>query len=237
MSLGLRLSGNCSLGDEILFSELTFEVEARQWTCLLGPSGIGKSTLLRLFGGLQTGSRFEGEITASDGGDLHSRIAYMAQTDSLFPWLNLRENVMLGQHLRHEVKDHERADQLIDRVGLSQHARKRPHELSGGMRQRTALARTLMENKPVVLLDEPFSALDARTRIEMQDLAFEVLAGKTVLLVTHDPAEAVRLANHLYVMDQQGLLAHALPTSTPARAIDDEDTLAAQAELLITLKS
>ena len=237
MSVGLQLSGSFYLEDQTLFSDLPVEVAPGQWTCLLGSSGIGKSTLLRLFAGLRTGGKFEGEITASNGIDAHSQIAYMAQTDLLLPWLSLRDNVMLGPRLRGQADNLQRADALIAQVGLSQHAHKRMHELSGGMRQRTALARTLMEDKPVVLLDEPFSALDAKTRNEMQTLAVEMLAGKTVLLVTHDPAEAIRLSHRLFVMDQSGVVPYSLPDAPPARVVNDSATLAALAELLLALNS
>ncbi len=237
MSIGLTLSGSFYLQDKPLFSGLSFEVAAQRWTCLLGSSGIGKSTLLRLFAGLRTGGQFDGEIIASNGMDPHSQTSYMAQTDLLFPWLDLRDNVMLGSRLRAEVEDLDRANALIERVGLSQHKRKRMHELSGGMRQRAALARTLMEDKPIVLLDEPFSALDAKNRHDMQDLAFEMLAGKTVLLVTHDPAEAIRLAHRLFVMSESGVTTYPVPETSPARAVDDNATLVAQADLLLALKS
>jgi putative hydroxymethylpyrimidine transport system ATP-binding protein len=237
MSIGLAFSGSFYLEDQALFSDLPFAVAPGQWTCLLGSSGIGKSTLLRLFAGLRTGGEFEGSISASNGLDAHTQIAYMAQTDLLFPWLTLRDNVMLGPRLRGEADDLERANALIEQVGLTQHSHKRMYELSGGMRQRTALARTLMEDKPIVLLDEPFSALDAKTRNEMQTLAFEVLSGKTVLLVTHDPAEAIRLSHRLFVMDESGVSPYPVPAAPPARIVNDSESLAALADLLLVLNS
>jgi len=229
----------------MLFSNVSLELEGGCWTCLLGPSGIGKSTLLRLLAGLSTGGHFDGDIRSHDtdkttshsAGDIANMISYMAQTDLLFPWLDVRHNILLGQLLRRENSEHQNADQLIERVGLGAHAHKRPHQLSGGMRQRVALARTLMEDQPVVLLDEPFSALDARTRNEMQDLAFDTLEGKTVLLVTHDPAEAVRLAHRLYVMTEEGIHSHQTPPSLPARVVEHSVTLEAQASLLKVLKT
>ncbi len=235
--VGVRLSGTVLHGDQCLFAGLSLELTAQQWTCLLGPSGVGKSTLLRLLAGLSSGGEFSGKIVADDGLCVTDRIAYMAQRDLLFPWLNVKQNVMLGQRLRATTTDGARADALIRQVGLAEHIDKRPHQLSGGMRQRAALARTLMEDTPIVLLDEPFSALDARSRSDMQELAFAVLQGKTVLLVTHDPAEAVRLSHHLYLMSGQGLVAQTIKTAAPIRAVDDPATLKAQADLLLTLKS
>ncbi len=238
--IGVRLFGSVTYDGRCLFEGLSLELVAGQWNCLLGRSGVGKSTLLRLLAGLSTGGVFTGEIVAEDGYPVNDRISYMAQSDLLFPWLNVKHNVMLGQRLRgdHAHAEHavERAGELIQRVGLGEHIDKRPHQLSSGMRQRVALARTLMEDTPVVLLDEPFSALDARTRSDMQELAFEVLKGKTVLLVTHDPAEAVRLSHHLYLMSKQGVTAQSFDAAEPIRAVDDTAMLKAQADLLMTLR-
>ncbi|MEM6678643.1 MAG: ABC transporter ATP-binding protein [Pseudomonadota bacterium] len=211
-----------------------------EWSCLLGPSGIGKSTLLRLIAGLPAGGRLEGRIAASDGRPLEGRLAYMAQSDLLVPWLDVLGNVTLGARLRGEPVDRERAEAMVARVGLSGRAGARPPALSGGQRQRVALARTLMEDRPVALLDEPFSALDARTRAEMQELAFEALAGRTVLIVTHEPAEAVRLGAAVWLMTEAGLESAGLPpglsSGRPIRDPADPDVLAAGAALLTRLR-
>jgi putative hydroxymethylpyrimidine transport system ATP-binding protein len=234
--LGVRMSGSFHHDGSLLFEGLAMELAAEKWTCLLGPSGVGKSTVLRLLAGLSTGGEFTGEIVADDGLGVAHRISYMAQSDLLFPWLNVRQNVMLGQRLRGDGSTARSADELIQQVGLGAHISKRPAQLSGGMRQRVALARTLMEDTPLVLLDEPFSALDARTRSEMQDLAFRVLEGKTVLFVTHDPAQAVRLSHHLYLMSESGLTEHTLELAAPIRKVSDTMVLSAQSELLVSLK-
>ncbi len=185
-----------------LFEALTLHLPPGSWTCLLGPSGVGKSSLLRLIAGLiepWRGSR----IACSDGRPLAGRLAYLAQTDLLLPWLSAADNVALGARLRAgrpAGADRERARWLLERVGLAGKAAARPAQLSGGQRQRVALARTLFEDRPVVMMDEPFSALDAITRHEIQALAASLLRGRTVLHVTHDPAEALRLGHRLYVM-------------------------------------
>lgn len=257
VSFGLNITGSFQRDTTVLFSDISFELKQGCWTCLLGPSGVGKSTLLRLLAGLSTGGQFDGQISVShesivsdqstnqnsnkNTNDVANVISYMAQTDLLFPWLDVRQNILLGQRLRFEKDTHShdnrKVDHLIDQVGLSAHEYKRPHQLSGGMRQRVALARTLMEDQPIVLLDEPFSALDARTRDDMQSLAFDMLIDKTVLLVTHDPAEAVRLAHHLYVMTENGIHSHPTPSNEPAREVESPMTLSAQAKLLKVLKS
>ncbi|MGB0903453.1 MAG: ABC transporter ATP-binding protein, partial [Mangrovicoccus sp.] len=184
----VRLSGSAQLGAQKLFDGLSFEALPNAWTCLLGPSGVGKSTLLRLIAGLETGAVFDGAVTSSDGQALTGRCAWMAQDDLLLPWLTVAQNIDLGAKLRGAAPDPAARDALIDRFGLGAQRESRPAQLSGGQRQRVALARTLMEDRPVVLLDEPFSALDAKTRAEMQEAAFAALAGRTVILVTHDPA-------------------------------------------------
>ena len=135
----------------------------------------------------------------------------MAQQDLLLPWLNVLDNVTLGNRLRGERVDQQRALDLLMRVGLTDAALARPDALSGGMRQRAALARTLMEDRPVVLMDEPFSGLDALTRLRLQALAAELLAGRTVLLVTHDPLEALRLGEHILIMNGRPATLSALP--------------------------
>ncbi len=232
----LTVNGRANIGNAPLFAPLTLTLGAGQWTCLLGGSGVGKTTVLRLIAGLETGAAFTGEITASDAQPVTDRVAYMAQDDLLLPWATVAQNVSLGARLRGEKPDLGRRDRLIRRMRLQDHMTKKPSELSGGQRQRVALARTLMEDRPIVLLDEPFSALDARTRADMQDLAAETLQGRTVLLVTHDPAEAARLGQSIVVMTQQGLTACEPPRAPAPRHVDDLETLETQGALLRLLR-
>ncbi|WP_420863677.1 ABC transporter ATP-binding protein [Algirhabdus cladophorae] len=231
----ITLKGRYDLGGAPLFhADLT--VPAGQWTCLLGPSGVGKSTVLRLILGLETGGSFNGTIIANDAAPVAPRVSYMAQTDLLLPWLSVAENAVIGARLRGEAPDMARLDDLLDRVKLQKHRTKKPSALSGGMRQRAALARTLMEDRPIVLLDEPFSALDAGTRADMQELAADVLVGKTVLLVTHDPAEAARLGHQIVLLGPQGCTPWPAPAAAPIRALNDRDVLACQTALLQHLR-
>jgi putative hydroxymethylpyrimidine transport system ATP-binding protein len=232
---GLTFSGSAAFGNTPVFGPLTLEVPAERWTCLLGPSGVGKTTLLRLIAGLDDLTQFDGSITTSDGAPLSGRIALMAQSDLLMPWLSVLENTLLGARLRGQAVDRTRAHDVLARVRLSDHQDKRPGALSGGQRQRVALARTLMEDRPLVLLDEPFSALDAKTRAEMQDMACGLLEGRTVLMVTHEPGEAARLGHKITVMDQTGLRDVPPPKGAIPRAVDAPETLRAQADLLAQL--
>ena len=155
----------------------------------------------------------------------------MAQSDLLLPWSSVTENVVVGTRLRGGDPDWDRAGRLIARVGLACHAKKRPSQLSGGQRQRVALARTLMEDRPIILLDEPFSALDAKTRTEMQNLAVELLSDRTVLQITHDPAEAARIGETIYLLKRNGMVSLGRPDGTIPRAVDDPRMLEFQGSL------
>ena len=234
----VHFRGCASIAQQMIFSNLAFDMPAAQWTCLLGVSGVGKSTILRLLAGLGDHVTFDGVISASDQSPIAPRCAFMAQDDLLLPWASAFDNVTLGARLRGDPVDRDRALHLLDGVGLRDHAHKKRDALSGGQRQRVALARTLLEDKPIILLDEPFSALDARTRADMQELAHHVLKGKTVLLITHDPGEAARLADHLLVMPAADMPVRHIktPNSATPRQIDSRDTLQIQADLLTLLR-
>lgn len=234
-------SARVAFGGAPLFDRLDFSLDGGRWTCVLGPSGVGKTTLLRLILGLEEPTGEGARVACSDGAPLSGRVAYMAQQDLLLPWLNVLENVRLGSRLRGEARTREgtdvRARALLESVGLAQNADHYPVSLSGGMRQRVALARTLMEDRPVVLMDEPFSALDAITRVKLQDLAAGLLRERTVLLVTHDPLEALRLGHRVHVMS--GIPARiddALePEGAIPRSLNDSALLGLQGELLSRL--
>jgi len=220
---------------EYLFNSLNFTVKGGEWTCLIGPSGCGKSTLLRLISGsLRDG--FSGQIRFDNGTSHDGLTAWMAQKDLLLPWLTVIENVCLGARLRGEVSSEtrEKAASLLHDVGLGGYSTALPSELSGGMRQRVALLRTLMEERPVILMDEPFSALDALTRLKLQDLASELVRGATVLMVTHDPLEALRLGHRIHVMTgRPAQLGDPLvPPGLPPRKPGDPAIISLQAELI-----
>ena len=220
-----------------IFPRISFTMQAGSWTCMLGPSGVGKTTILRLIAGLESEIVLDGRIELKEGGRLTGQISLMSQTDNLLPWLNATENVVLGSRLRGEKPNYDKANALIEKVGLTDHRKKKPYALSGGQRQRVALARTLMEERPIVLLDEPFSALDARVRAEMQELAAQHLQGKTILLVTHDPAEAARLGESILVLSMNGIKDVCPPEGGIIRAYDEHTVLACQGQLLRLLRA
>lgn len=232
----IHVEGTHHIDGQRLFGPIDLTLPAGQWTCVLGRSGVGKSTLLRLIANLPCAGHFDGQTSASDGADLAGRLSVIAQSDLLLPWLSVFENTVIGARLRNQDPDTQKAERLLNRVGLTEHLRKKPGALSGGMRQRTALARTLMEDRPIALLDEPFSALDASTRADMQELAAEVLKGKTVLLVTHDPAEAVRLGHQIIVLSPDVAQEWPSPRINPIRDQYAPETVTCQASLLKHLR-
>jgi sulfonate transport system ATP-binding protein len=194
-------------GTHHVLDDVTLRIEAGEVVALLGASGCGKSTLLRLVGGLDRPSA--GEITV-DGRAVRgvaARTAMVFQDPRLLPWRTLAGNVAFGLAPGHD-RTSARADvrAWLELVGLGDFAEHRPRQVSGGMAQRTALARALARRPGVLLLDEPFAALDALTRLRMQDLVGQVqrAAGSTVLLVTHDVDEALRLADRIVVLGPAG---------------------------------
>ncbi len=223
-----------------LFNQFNLSFPAASWTAILGASGVGKSTLLKLLAGLPTGVEkplSSNVIVASDSRPLAGRVAYMAQQDLLMPWLSVLENCLIGYRLRGFAVDasvRHQAKDLLKKVGLEKAEKLQISQLSGGMRQRVALVRTFLEQKPIVLMDEPFSALDTITRLKLQDLAAQWLVGKTVVLVTHDPLEALRLADRVYVLrGTPAQMEEQLVINTPRpRSLQDQQLLARQGELL-----
>ena len=211
--------------------DLCLDFPGGRTTCLLGRSGVGKTSLLRHLAGLLPGTEAAGPV------------AYMAQRDLLLPWLSVLENVLLGYRLRRDGAARRaaepRARALLAEVGLGDRFEDLPHTLSGGMRQRAALARTLCEDRGIVLMDEPFGHLDAVTRLDLQDLAARLLEGRTVVLVTHDPLEALRLGHEIRVLS--GTPFSVGPVIAPPGAVprdpSDATLLALQARLIGGLRS
>ncbi|KHJ67222.1 ABC transporter ATPase [Pantoea rodasii] len=217
-------------GENPLCERLNLSLRGGKTTVFLGRSGIGKSTLLRLVAGL-----LQPEHGTVEG--VSGKVAWMGQQDLLYPWLTVLENVMLSARLNGEKPDRARALALLEQVKLSEVANAPPSQLSGGMRQRVALARTLYAQREVVLMDEPFATLDVMTKLSLQTLTATLLKGKTVLLVTHDPLEACRMADDIVLLNGQPLMTEAwpVPGGEAPRALDDPGLLQAQGKLFSRL--
>jgi NitT/TauT family transport system ATP-binding protein len=209
MTTQLRLdSVSHAFGPLEVLAGLDLAIAARETVGIVGPSGCGKSTLLELVAGLTEPTA--GTITIGEAGsspDRLARCAYMPQRDLLLPWLRAIDNASLGPRLTgaRKAEAREIARPLFHRLGLGEFEEAMPGELSGGMRQRVAFARTLLSGKPVLLLDEPLAALDAITRADLQEWLLAALReeARTVLLVTHDVEEALFVADRILVLSRR----------------------------------
>lgn len=206
---GLRLRGVTHVfpGGMTAVRDVTFHARRGSFVTLLGPSGCGKSTLFNVIAGLLTPT--SGEVTL-DGRSILGRtgqVGYMLQRDLLLPWRTIEDNVMLARTLQGEKpRDvRPRAQEMMRRCGLAGFGKAKPGALSGGMRQRAALIRTLLTGREVLLLDEPFGALDAITRLQLQLLLCQLWqeTGKTILLVTHDVDEALLLSDEIIILTER----------------------------------
>ena len=219
----------------VVLDDVSLDIAPGEFLCLLGASGCGKSTLLNLIAGLEPLT--SGELTTPASG-----AAVMFQESALMPWLTARRNVELALRLRGmpRAERHAEAERLLRTVNLAEAADKRPHELSGGMRQRVALARALAQNRSVLLMDEPFAALDAITR----DLLHEELervwraTGRTIVFVTHNVREAARLGQRVILLSSRpGRIAGEWRIKTTAgRRIESPEVAALAAEITAELR-
>src|SRR5258708_7542650 len=194
-------------GETEALKDITFSVAAGEAVAIIGQSGCGKSPLLSLISRIL---RPTAGMVLLDGQPVTGptrKVGYMLQQDYLFEWRTILENAVLGAEVQglDMTKARERAKQLLTRYGLGQFLQHLPRQLSGGMRQRVALARTLCTEPDIVLLDEPFSALDSQTRLALADEVTEILRreGKTVILVTHDIGEAIGMAERVIVLSRR----------------------------------
>lgn len=190
--------------DDAMMRDLSFHVDRGEFVSLIGASGCGKSTIFRLITKLLTPS--SGEILV-DGQSIQSKknyAGYMPQKDLLFPWRTIEKNLCLPMEIQKIPKAEmaKRADEMLAEVGLSDYKDKYPKDLSGGMRQRISFARTLLTDSDLMLLDEPFSALDSLTRMDMQEWLLKEWSHfqKTILFITHDVEEAIFLSQHIYMI-------------------------------------
>ena len=187
--------------------QVSLSVQDGEVVSLIGPSGCGKSTLLNIGSGLTAPSEGEAFVDGERVEGPNAHVAFMLQKDLLLPWRTIAENVQFGVEIQGVPlpERQKRAKTLLDTLNLGEFASHYPHQLSGGMRQRVALARTLAVDPTVLLLDEPFSAVDAQTRIVLQRELAQTLkrSGKTALLITHDLLEAVTLSDRVLVMSRR----------------------------------
>jgi NitT/TauT family transport system ATP-binding protein len=236
----VRLSGVSKVfaagrGQVTALDDVTLTVDAGEFVCILGASGCGKSTLLNLVAGLDRPTRG----TVERAGDP----SFMFQEAALFPWLSVERNVELPLELRGVPRSRrrERVAELLDLVQLSAFARRQPHELSGGMRQRVALARALAHDAEVLLMDEPFGALDAMTRDILHDELERIwqATGRTILFVTHNVREAARLGDRIVLLTSRpGRVAEEFPVEIPRpRRIEDPDVAALAREITSRLRA
>lgn len=189
-------------GEIAAIKDVNLKIESGKFIAIVGPSGCGKSTLLSILANLDKKS--SGDIIFSKD---NIRIGYMLQKDSLFPWLTILDNCLLGLKIKGELtkENKDYVLSLLDTYGLHDFINNYPDNLSGGMRQRVALIRTLAIKPDILLFDEPFSALDAMTRIILSDDIYEMIKneGKTAIMVTHDIGEAVSMADQVIVLTKR----------------------------------
>jgi NitT/TauT family transport system ATP-binding protein len=194
-------------GETEALKGISLSIAPGEFVAIIGPSGCGKSTLLSLISGIVVPTEGAVSIDGKPVTGPSRKVGYMLQQDYLFEWRTILENTLLGAEIQGVplAKARERATQLLTRYGLGQFLNHLPRQLSGGMRQRAALARTLCTNPDIVLLDEPFSALDSQTRLALADEIGEILRreAKTVILVTHDIGEAVSMAERVIVLSRR----------------------------------
>ncbi|HJA43127.1 ABC transporter ATP-binding protein [Lachnoclostridium sp. An118] len=191
-------------GETSALSDISFGMKEGEFVAVVGPSGCGKSTLLSLICGLLTPEKGRIRVRGKDLKESTTNIGYMLQHDQLFEWRTIYNNVILGLEVQHMLttKSRQKAHELLDTYGLSRFENARPSQLSGGMRQRAALVRTLVLEPDILLLDEPFSALDYQTRLRVSDDIGQIIRRekKTAILVTHDLSEAVSLADRVIIL-------------------------------------
>ena len=190
-----------SFQDQRIYQDLSLAIGKNEFVCIVGPSGCGKSTLLRLMGGLLAHQAGTIAVNGMSPADAWASMAYVFQSPRLVPWRNAIDNVVLGAELRYRRPDRSalktKAVELLTLLGLSQDAEKYPAMLSGGERQRVAIARALIVEPDIILMDEPFSALDLKTRerLRAEIIAIWSRTKKTIIFVTHDVEEALLLAD------------------------------------------
>ena len=203
----IHYSYHSAQGETVALENISFSVKEGEFLAVVGPSGCGKSTLLSIIAGLIRPEAGTIIFDNPDGSLQYPRIGYMLQHDHLFEWRTVYQNVLLGLEINHMLTPErlDYVDHLLTEYQLDQFRDKHPGELSGGMKQRAALIRTLALSPQLLLLDEPFSALDYQTRLEVSADICRLIrnAGKTMLIITHDLAEAISLADRVIILSRR----------------------------------
>ena len=188
----------------IALEHISLDIEEGEFISFLGPSGCGKTTLLSIIAGLFKPTEGSVKLYGQDVLIHRQDIGYMLQQDYLFPWKTIKENILIGLKLLKQLDEtkEKQTISLLEEIGLKDVLTKFPRELSGGMRQRVALVRTLATNPALLLLDEPFSALDLQTKLKLEDIVSNTLKSfkKTAILVTHDIGEAVAMSDRVFLL-------------------------------------
>jgi len=235
LSLSYQETGAFNLN---VLVDINLKIETGQFVSLIGPSGCGKSSLCNLIAGVDKSA--QGDILLDQRSilGLPGQVGYMPQKDLLLPWRTLLDNVALGSDIRREDKrqSRENARRWLDRFGLGKFTKHYPHQLSGGMRQRGALLRTFLFGQSTLILDEPFGALDALTRREMQEWLLDVWSqsNPTVVFITHDIEEAILLSDEIVVFSQSP--AHILEKITVPFSRPRDPDLLFSSEVLVLKK-
>ncbi len=203
----VRLIYHSKLNETLAIDNLSFNVEKGQFVAIIGPSGCGKTTILSLISGLIPKSGGSIKLNDVEVTKANDNIGYMLQKDELFPWLTIKKNIYLPLEIKKKLTDDNKkyVNELLEKYGLKEFENFYPNQLSGGMRQRSALIRTLAFSPELLLLDEPFSALDYQTRLLVCDDVYKIIKSekKTAILVTHDISEAISLADKIIVLTER----------------------------------
>lgn len=203
----LNLSYHTKQSETVALKDLSFSVKETELVSIVGPSGCGKTTILSIVAGLLSPSSGTVILDDKNVDGISQDIGYMFQKDNLFNWLTVENNVFLGLKLQKRLTDENKkfVYSLVEKYGLSDFLHHYPTQLSGGMRQRVSLIRTLALNPKLLLLDEPFSALDYQTRLNIQDIVFNIMKAerKTALMVTHDIGEAIAMSDKIIILSKR----------------------------------
>lgn len=203
----LELTYHTKQAETKTISNLNFSLDKNEFVSIVGPSGCGKTTILSIISGLLKPSAGKVTLNGKIVDGVSDNIGYMFQRDNLFQWLTVKDNVLFGLKIKHILSEKHLkfALDLVEKYGLKDFLNHYPQQLSGGMRQRVSLIRTLATMPELLLLDEPFSALDYQTRLSIQNIVSEILKqeSKTALLVTHDISEAIAMSNRIIILSNR----------------------------------